>query len=391
MRLHDNAKSAIRAPAFGPDRSGGQGAAGDRLASLSGLVREVVDSPGAPLDPEVRTSFGAKLGHSFEDVRIHTDARAATSARLLGARAYTVGKHVAFADGRFQPGSPEGDRLIAHELVHVLQQDGSTPGETPEIVVAESGGHFDREASAIADRVVSGTESEVLPQPVVATKLHRTEALVVQRSLLGGLIGGGIGGALGGLVGFAIGGPVGAVVGAVAGGFLGAVIGASISPFPTYPQIVGDADVQAKVNAAWTSTKAATTAASRREEGFWIRLNKGTGKYEFTATALGPVVGPTVGGSVVLGSRPADVNSGTGSAIYTVASFHTHTPTAFRPVGRPVGPSAADNSADTSDDVVGVVYDYVASPSGSGAIPAGHPLNSTARLWHSGPDRRQRM
>ena len=69
------------------------------------------------------------------------------------------------------------------------------------------------------------------------------------------------------------------------------------------------------------------------------------GKYEFTATVLGPVVGLAVGGSVVLGARrptqpsPADVNSGTGRAIYTVASFHTHIAHDLSPGTAAVGPS----------------------------------------------------
>jgi hypothetical protein len=106
---------------------------------------------------------------------------------------------------------------------------------------------------------------------------------------------------------------------------------------------------------------------------------------------LGPSIGPSQTGSVVLGARPADTNAGAANAIYTVGSFHTHTPTAFRPVGRPIGPSDADGRADTSDDVVGVVYDYVESPAGSGNIPAGHPLDSAAQRYHSGPNRRQRQ
>src|SRR5436190_8526639 len=222
MKSHADAKSGTHTPGPGPQQDRGQrGVSRDPLTSVSGLVREVVHAPGAPLDQEARARFGAKLGHSFEDVRIHTDARAAKSARLLGARAYTVGRHVAFADGRFQPGSPEGDRLIAHELVHVLQQEGSAPAERPDVVLAEPGGHHDREAVTIAERVISGGELELSPQPVVATKLPRIEALVVQRSLLGGLIGGGIGAGVGGLLGFAIGGWAGAVIGAVAGGVLG--------------------------------------------------------------------------------------------------------------------------------------------------------------------------
>ncbi len=99
--------------------------------------------------------------------------------------------------------------------------------------------------------------------------------------------------------------------------------------FPSYASIVADADVISATNAAWASTLAATTPTSRSEEGFWIRLNTDTEKYEFTTTVLGPIVGPNQGGSVVLGSRPADSVSGTltplSSPTYTVASFHTHT------------------------------------------------------------------
>lgn len=161
--------------------------------------------------------------------------------------------------------------------------------------------------------------------------------------------------------------------------------------FPAYGTITGNATVQQVTNTAWRNTKQAANATSRREEGFWIRLNTTNGTYAKTATILGPSVGPTATGSVVLGTRPADTPGApalTGGATYTVASFHTHTPTTFRPVGRPVGPSGADNAADTSDDVTGIVYDYVESPAGSGSIPAGHPLNSPARRYQSGPARR---
>jgi GT2 family glycosyltransferase len=161
--------------------------------------------------------------------------------------------------------------------------------------------------------------------------------------------------------------------------------------FPAYADIVANATVQGFTDAAWQETLAATTAASRREEGFWIQFNTSTGVYSHTATILGPAVGPNQTGSVVLGARPADVPPAPqlpGSAVYTVASFHTHTPTTFRPVGRPVGPSGPDNAADTHDDVTGVVYDYIANPAASGNIPPHYPLNSPARRYHSGPDSR---
>lgn len=161
--------------------------------------------------------------------------------------------------------------------------------------------------------------------------------------------------------------------------------------FPSFAEITADASVIAFTDASWQSTLAATTPTTRREEGFWIQLDTSTGTYKHTAKILGPVVGPTQTGSVVLGPRSADIPTTpapTATATYTVASFHTHTPTTFRTVGRPVGPSAADQAADTHDDVAGVVYDYDASPPGSGAIPAGLPLASPAHRYASGPSRR---
>ena len=63
------------------------------------------------------------MGRDFGEVRVHTGARAADSARAVGALAYTVGSDIVFAPGRHAPGTPEGRQLLAHELAHVVQQD----------------------------------------------------------------------------------------------------------------------------------------------------------------------------------------------------------------------------------------------------------------------------
>jgi hypothetical protein len=72
------------------------------------------------------SATGSRPGgmHDFSGVRVHTDARAAESARRVNARAYTVGSDIVFAQGQFNPGSTAGRRLLAHELTHVLQQSG---------------------------------------------------------------------------------------------------------------------------------------------------------------------------------------------------------------------------------------------------------------------------
>jgi hypothetical protein len=67
------------------------------------------------------------LGHDFSRVRVHSDDRAAASARGVGALAYTVGEDVAFASGRYRPHTAQGRSLIAHELGHVVQQRATGP------------------------------------------------------------------------------------------------------------------------------------------------------------------------------------------------------------------------------------------------------------------------
>ncbi|NBD22289.1 eCIS core domain-containing protein [Paenibacillus glycinis] len=77
---------------------------------------------GAPLQPQSRAFFENRMGWDFGNVRVHTDAEAARTSQKLQARAFTVGCNIAFGSGEYQPYTPEGDRLLAHELTHVIQQ-----------------------------------------------------------------------------------------------------------------------------------------------------------------------------------------------------------------------------------------------------------------------------
>jgi hypothetical protein len=78
---------------------------------------------GRPLDATTRTFFEERLGLDVGLVRVHTDAQANQSAHRLNANAYTVGHDIVFAAGRFAPGTPEGQRVLAHELAHVAQSE----------------------------------------------------------------------------------------------------------------------------------------------------------------------------------------------------------------------------------------------------------------------------
>ncbi|MFE0022443.1 DUF4157 domain-containing protein [Amycolatopsis sp. NPDC059021] len=78
--------------------------------------------PGAALPGPVQERMGARFGHDFSDVRVHTGADADASARAVDAQAYTVGRDVVFSQGTFAPETREGERLLAHELGHVVEQ-----------------------------------------------------------------------------------------------------------------------------------------------------------------------------------------------------------------------------------------------------------------------------
>jgi outer membrane protein OmpA-like peptidoglycan-associated protein len=90
------------------------------------IVHDVLHSAGEPLDAGTRGFFEPRFGRGFGDVRIHTDGRAAESARSVDAVAYTVGRDVVFGAGAYRPESTEGRRLIAHELTHVVQQGAAS-------------------------------------------------------------------------------------------------------------------------------------------------------------------------------------------------------------------------------------------------------------------------
>ena len=91
-------------------------AAEDALATLSA-------AGGEPLPAALRARMEALFGHRFAHVRIHTDGAAAQAAGTAGARAVTLGSHIYFGGGQFAPGSEAGDRLLLHELTHVVQHD----------------------------------------------------------------------------------------------------------------------------------------------------------------------------------------------------------------------------------------------------------------------------
>jgi hypothetical protein len=106
-------------------------------SAIEGAIRAAGGS-GAPLGEEVRRFTEPRFRADFSRVRIHTDARAASLATRLGARAFTYGRDIFFNTGQYAPQTPEGMELLAHELTHTIQQREAVQREA-DVTVRESG------------------------------------------------------------------------------------------------------------------------------------------------------------------------------------------------------------------------------------------------------------
>lgn len=120
---------------------------------------QAVARGGSPLSRTDRAYFEPRFGQDLGHVRLHTDPGAGQAARAIGARAYTLENHIAFAPGQFAPGTREGRRLIAHELTHTLQQGGATLRRLPIDLVAMDQpfeGSVDRPPGQFGDKQMPG-------------------------------------------------------------------------------------------------------------------------------------------------------------------------------------------------------------------------------------------
>lgn len=120
------------------------------------IVHDVLRSPGQSLDPATRAFMEPRFGHDFSGVRVHTDGKAAESARAVNALAYTVGRNVVFGSGQYMPGIREGKKLLAHELAHVVQQGNAGSSLVQKQTESdEEIDIFEVEAEEVANKVIA--------------------------------------------------------------------------------------------------------------------------------------------------------------------------------------------------------------------------------------------
>jgi hypothetical protein len=158
-----NSAAMQRQHSFGPHLSVQREASGNGVQEHApSLVREVVNSPGRPLDADTRSFMEPRLGRDLSRVRVHTDQKAAESAQAVSANAYTAGTHLAFAPGLYAPGTSSGRRLMAHELTHVAQQAEGPVAGTPigrGVSVSHPNDSFERSASAGGSELLRSPQS----------------------------------------------------------------------------------------------------------------------------------------------------------------------------------------------------------------------------------------
>lgn len=111
-----------------------------------------------------------RLQRDLSAVRVHTTPTAAKSATALNAAAYTLGHNIVFAPGRYSPNSPDGRRLLAHELTHVVQQTAPTTS-----AVSLAANKLEAQADQLAASLDSTSRTPVAILPA---------ALVIQRKVL---------------------------------------------------------------------------------------------------------------------------------------------------------------------------------------------------------------
>ncbi len=136
------------------------------------IVHEALRSHGQPLDFAARTFMEARFGQDFSRVRVHKDAQAAKSARAVNALAYTRGQNIVFGAGQYQPATTSGQKLLAHELTHVLQQSESGASHQVHLDLGAVDDPAEKEADRVARSIIGGESPEVSYR-LIETQLQR--------------------------------------------------------------------------------------------------------------------------------------------------------------------------------------------------------------------------
>lgn len=136
--------------------------------SMPESVKDVLRTPGEQLNSGVRSLMKPHFSHDLSKVRVHTNRKAADSAKAVNALAYTVGQHVVFGQGQYSPNSAEGQKLLAHELTHTLQQKDVSMTSIDRLEVSSSNDHHEIQADQTAKSVQSSLRHQSMSSSMTA-------------------------------------------------------------------------------------------------------------------------------------------------------------------------------------------------------------------------------
>jgi hypothetical protein len=131
---------------------------------------------GNQLDSSTRASMSDRFGKDFSSVRVHADTSAAALSDRLNAKAFTIGNDIYFNRGRFDPSSAHGERLLAHELAHVVQQGTGSENILQREIDNESANDTSLiNDGTVDDELATGDEAE--PMDVGGGRCHSSRQL----------------------------------------------------------------------------------------------------------------------------------------------------------------------------------------------------------------------
>jgi Domain of unknown function (DUF4157) len=153
-------------------------------------IASAAATSGTPLPASTMTKFESSLGADLSGVRIHTGAESQAAAHSVSALAYTVGQDIHFAAGQYDPASPQGEHLLAHEVAHTVQQAGGAPTRQHKLALSAPADHSEREADRAADAMVAGAPFALGASPAIAARKEDDKQLSIDKSVKTDKIGG---------------------------------------------------------------------------------------------------------------------------------------------------------------------------------------------------------
>jgi Domain of unknown function (DUF4157) len=130
-------------------------------------------STGSALPETLMRKFEGSLGADLSGVRVHTGSESVAANDAVGAKAYTLGTDIHFGAGQYDPSSPSGEHLLAHEVAHTVQQSGGASRVQFKLEVSAPGDAPEHEADSAADAMVAGRSASVSFGSGVQRKLYR--------------------------------------------------------------------------------------------------------------------------------------------------------------------------------------------------------------------------